>query len=655
MADKNVNILLTASDQTRQAFASAQKGVKDLGRDAERVGSQIKSALGSLGLAVGGGLAVRNIAAMADEFANMQARLKLVSRDTNEFTAANADLTRIAQAAKVPLSETATLYTRIAASVKDLGVSQRDIASTTEAVSLALRISGASTAEASSAMLQFSQAVASGVLRGEEFNAISEVAPRLLQALAASLKVPVGELRAMAKEGRLTREILIDGLLAQLPQLQREAESLPQTIGAAFTDLNNKLLLTVGEFDKLTNATGGFSKAINAIGTTAIEALTVAAANVAFVFNGIGREIGGIAAQLGALARGDFKAFSEIGRMMKEDARIARQELDEFERRILGTGKVAAQIAKDSGRAPAARPPILPAASDGKTGKATKPQGPIDIFDNGSFITRDKGVSDFIRNQQSAINELNGEMAQDGVRAAQEYQSAMDALLADTTLAKTNKLQANIDLLNGAFFGGAIGIEQYDEAIEKLTSGAAQNLEKTKSITEELGDAFVDTFKSAGNSIRNVGDLLDTLKSKLASVLANKASEYASNWIADTFFTASANGNVFSNAPALSAYSGSVVSSPTLFPFANGIGLMGEAGAEAILPLKRGRDGRLGVSMDGGGGYIDNRVYNIDARGAQPGVGAEIRRAIAEAEDRAVDRSVGQVQNLNQRGQLRLT
>ena len=62
-----------------------------------------------------------------------------------------------------------------------------------------------------------------------------------------------------------------------------------------------------------------------------------------------------------------------------------------------------------------------------------------------------------------------------------------------------------------------------------------------------------------------------------------------------------ANGNVFQNAPALSAYSGQIVSQPTLFPFAKGMGLMGEAGAEAILPLKRGSDGKLGISSSGGG------------------------------------------------------
>jgi len=68
---------------------------------------------------------------------------------------------------------------------------------------------------------------------------------------------------------------------------------------------------------------------------TVFQTIAVVGANVAFVFKGVGNEIGGIAAQLGALMRGDFKAFSEIGRMMKEDAKIARAELDAFEQRIM--------------------------------------------------------------------------------------------------------------------------------------------------------------------------------------------------------------------------------------------------------------------------------------------------------------------------------
>lgn len=342
MANPVTQIILTAVDRTKAAFASLRdslRGSKKESADASaaftKSGSSIAGMLSRLGLSFSALYSIPKLGGMLDDFSNIQARLKLASRSTEEYNQANADLIRIAETAKVPLAETATLYTRIASSVKDLNVSQEQIAATTEAVALSLRISGASSAESSSAMLQFSQAIASGVLRGEEFNAITESAPRLLQALAVALKVPVGELREMAKEGKLTRDVLINGLMGELPTLRNEVGQLPETIGSAFTALKNQILLTFGEMDKATGISRGLAETIGNVGKVGIQAFAVLGANVAFVFKGIGREIGGIAAQIAALARGDLDGFKFIGKAMKEDAAEARRALDEFEKKTL--------------------------------------------------------------------------------------------------------------------------------------------------------------------------------------------------------------------------------------------------------------------------------------------------------------------------------
>lgn len=330
----NAAIILTATDKTQAAFNNAQRNLDALTGAASR----FNAALAGVGL----GVSLQAIGQMADDYASLQARLKLASRSAEEFAAANEAVQRIAAASSAPLLETATLYTRIASSLKDTSVSQAEMVGTTEAVALSLRLSGASAAEASSAMLQFSQAVASGVLRGEEFNAVNESAPRLMQALAKSLGVSVGALRDMAKEGQLTRDVLINGLARQLLELRREAESLPKTLGATFTDLNNKLLLTVGQIDKITGASNGLAQAFDKIGKpliiTTFQTLGVVGANVAYVFDQIGKEIGGIAAQLAALASGNFREAGIIGDIMKRDAALARKDLDDIERRIMGLG-----------------------------------------------------------------------------------------------------------------------------------------------------------------------------------------------------------------------------------------------------------------------------------------------------------------------------
>lgn len=355
MANPITRIILSAVDRTKAAFNSVTGGLRSVGDEAEKsnsrlgkVGNEITGLFGKIGLSFAALYNVRQLGGLLDDFSNLQARLKLTSRSTEEYNQANSDLVRIAKTAKAPIAETATLYTRIAASVKDLDVSQGSVADTTEAVALSLKISGASAQESASAMLQFSQAVSSGVLRGEEFNAVNEAAPRLMQALAASLKVPVGALRQMAEQGELTRDVLLNGLLQQLPELRREAETLPGTFGSAFTELKNQLFLVAGEFDKTTGVTKSFSEALGSIGKTGIEALAVVGANVMFVFKGVGREIGGIAAQLVALSTGDFKAFKFIGDAMKADAAEARRELDAFEQRILSGDKKVNDAQRES-------------------------------------------------------------------------------------------------------------------------------------------------------------------------------------------------------------------------------------------------------------------------------------------------------------------
>lgn len=680
MADKKINFTLTAQDKTAAGFSSAKRNIEQLGRQADQMGAQFKSALGSLGLAVGGGYAVKSLAAMADEFANLQARLKLASRDQNEFNAANADLVRISESALAPLSETATLYTRIAASVKDLDVSQRDVASTTEAVALALRISGASAAESSSAMLQFSQAIASGVLRGEEFNAVNESAPRLLQALATSLKVPVGELREMAKQGQLTRDVLISGLLNELPTLRAEASTLPKTIGAAFTNLQNKLLLTIGEFDKLTGTTNSFSTALNNIGTTGIEALAVVGANVAFVFRGIGTEIGGIAAQLSRLVVGDLKGASEIGRLMREDAAKARADLDAFEKRILGGSTESAALAatstarrvlpalggagKTAGKGGTKADPLAGILSQTDTARAAEYEKllgllekrfdagrknaqqygeavailnkqfgkeSIDPLGSGSFSTTSKDVADMIREQQEVINDLNGEMAQDGVAAAQAYESALASLLAGTTVAKTAELYENIDTLNRAFFDGVIGVEQYEQALALLTTGAADKLKETNDFAKELGLTLSSAFEEAVVGGEKLSDVLEGLAQDIAQMLVRKnVTTPLANLIGGIDFGSLfgfANGGIMTGSGPLPLHAyagGGIASSPQ-------VALFGEGDRpEAFVPLPDGR--RIPVAMKGGGGTVINlNISTPDAnsfRASSGQIAAQMTRAL---------------------------
>lgn len=109
----------------------------------------------------------------------------------------------------------------------------------------------------------------------------------------------------------------------------------------------------------------------------------------------------------------------------------------------------------------------------------------------------------------------------------------------------------------------------------------------------------------------------------------NTATSFNSN---GTFFSPYAKGGVITS-PSLSAYSGQIVNQPTPFMFAAGAGIMGEAGPEAIMPLKRGADGKLGVATSGSGGVVVNQTFNMDSQGGSTtgsANGADAARAFAD-------------------------
>ena len=197
----------------------------------------MKTALAGIG--IGAGLA--EIIKMADEYAKFTAQLRLASTSVADYAASYEAVKRIAKTSQQDLASTGVLYARIANGTRELGTTQKQVAAITETVNLALRVSGATATESASAQLQLSQAFASGTLRGEEFNAVNEAAPRLMKALADGMGLPVGALKAMAGEGLITSNIMATVLPKALESLREESKNI-QTISGAFTVLKNEML-----------------------------------------------------------------------------------------------------------------------------------------------------------------------------------------------------------------------------------------------------------------------------------------------------------------------------------------------------------------------------------------------------------------------------
>lgn len=191
---------------------------------------------------------------MADAYTKLSSQLSLSTKNANEYSKAMADVKRISTTAQSDISATAQLYSKLNSALAESGKSQAEVARITEVVSLGLKINGAGAQETASAMLQLSQAFGSGVLRGEEFNAMAEASPNLLKALAASMGIPFGQLRALAAEGKITSDVLTKAFAdpALLEAYRTQAKEV-QTVGGAMTVMGNQITLAVGE---LMNSSG---------------------------------------------------------------------------------------------------------------------------------------------------------------------------------------------------------------------------------------------------------------------------------------------------------------------------------------------------------------------------------------------------------------
>ena len=259
-------LLRTSGKLTTQELAIAQRSMTERVRETQRalraMNAEQRAASGISGLASGIGGAVGAVGAgfaavsaitavsrAADAYNLMNARLRLATTSQEEFNVAQRELSRIAQETEAPVQSLVTLYGRISRPLREAGRSQQDILAVTEAVSTSFRVSGATAQEAENGVIQFAQALGAGALRGEEFNSVAEQAPRLMQALADGIGVPVGALKEMAAQGQLTAQVVTDALTGQLETLRQEAESLPDTVGGAMPRLRDALTEALGGTD----------------------------------------------------------------------------------------------------------------------------------------------------------------------------------------------------------------------------------------------------------------------------------------------------------------------------------------------------------------------------------------------------------------------
>ncbi|MEG6010603.1 phage tail tape measure protein [Enterobacter hormaechei] len=286
----------TMQNGGRQAAAASRETQRALADLTGQLNSAKASAVGLAG-AFAGAYATGHLISLADEWSSVNARLKQASQSTDDFNESQRALMEISQRTGTAFSDNASLFARSAASMREYGYSSEEVLNVTEAISTGLKLSGASASEASSVITQFSQALAQGVLRGEEFNSVNENGDRVIRALASGMGVARKDLKAMADQGQLTADKVVPALISQLGALQDEYSAMPQTVASATTKIENAFLAWVGGANEATGATSALTGALNAISD---NINTVASAAGVLAAIGGSRFIGGMIGDLGS-------------------------------------------------------------------------------------------------------------------------------------------------------------------------------------------------------------------------------------------------------------------------------------------------------------------------------------------------------------------
>lgn len=245
----------------------------------------------------------------------VEARLRAATASADAFRLAQSGVFEMANRYGQAVTDTAGTFARLNPAVEQLGGNVSVSLRMMDALAAATRISGATSAESGALMLQFSQAMGSGVVQGDEFRSMMETAAPLMREVAASLGKTTGELRQMSSEGKLTSEVFGNAVLQSVGRLQERAAAIPATFEQALQAIRNSAARLAHAF--MEGISDGQSQ--SAIGDAIVRSMSEALPNARALGQTL-REVTGTAVELaGALVA--VRAAATFGPMIEAAAR----------------------------------------------------------------------------------------------------------------------------------------------------------------------------------------------------------------------------------------------------------------------------------------------------------------------------------------------
>jgi tape measure domain-containing protein len=239
--------------------------------------------------------AVGNVLNISDQLTQTTARLDLM----NDGLQTTKDLQNMiflsAQRSRASFADTATIVAKLGMNAKDAFSSNKETIAFAENLNKLFNIAGASQEEMASASLQLTQALGSGVLRGEELNAVFEAAPNVIQTIADYLDVPIGQIRKMAEDGQLSANIVKNAMLSATDEINKQFESMPMTFSQIWTSISNNALMAfqpvlarlneIANSDRFNTMVAGVTSSLVFLSGVVVEIFNMIAGIGAFIVN----------------------------------------------------------------------------------------------------------------------------------------------------------------------------------------------------------------------------------------------------------------------------------------------------------------------------------------------------------------------------------
>ncbi len=286
-------------EKALEKVAKLDNTLDGMGNSAVKAGKQISiaersmSSLSRVATALTAALSVQQVAAYADAWANVNNKLANAVRPGEQLASVTERVFNITQQTRSSLDATASLYARLERATRQYGTSADDLAKLTTIINQGFVVSGATAQEAENAIIQLSQGLASGALRGEEFNSVNEQGNRLIVALADSMDVTIGQMRNMAAQGKLTTDAVVNGLLSQGASIGQEFARTTATIGQSLEVAGNNITRFIGSSATVKAAVSVFNSAVITL-TENLDSISTAVLAVSAVMGS--RYVGALAA-----------------------------------------------------------------------------------------------------------------------------------------------------------------------------------------------------------------------------------------------------------------------------------------------------------------------------------------------------------------------